>query len=69
VETCAAWTNRRQFEEWLKITNAPEREGPLKTVMAELAAKGATAGISLRLDGGKILFEHTAALTVAVRRG
>ena len=41
----------------------------MKIVMAELAAKGATAGIGLRLDGGKILFEHTAALTVAVKRG
>lgn len=69
VETFTAWTNHRQFEEWLKITNAPERVGPLKIVMTELAAKGAAAGISLRLDGGKILFEHTAALTVAVKRG
>jgi len=68
VETCTEWTNHRQFEEWLKITNAPERVGPLKVVMMELAGKGATAGIGLRIDGGEIRFEHTAALTVAVKR-
>jgi ubiquinone/menaquinone biosynthesis C-methylase UbiE len=68
VESCTQWTNQRQFEEWLKITNAPERVGPLKIVMTALAAKRATAGIGLRLEDGKILFEHNAALTVAVKR-
>jgi len=68
VESCTQWTNHRQFEEWLKITNAPERVAPLRVVMAALAATGATAGINLHLAGDNLLFEHTAALTVAVKR-
>lgn len=68
VETCTEWTDPREFEDWLKITNAPERAGPLRIVMTALADKGATAGIGLRLDGGEILFEHAKALTVAVKR-
>jgi ubiquinone/menaquinone biosynthesis C-methylase UbiE len=67
VQECLEWTNHREFDEWLKITNAPERVGPLRVVMASLARGGATAGIGLRLDGEKILFEHKAALTVAVK--
>lgn len=51
VESCTQWTNHRQFEEWLKITNAPERVAPLRVVMAALAATGATAGINLHLAG------------------
>lgn len=68
VESCLEWTNHREFDEWLKITNAPERVGPLKVVMSALARSGATAGIGLRLEGEKILFEHRAALTVAVKQ-
>ncbi|MDP2242234.1 MAG: methyltransferase domain-containing protein [Burkholderiales bacterium] len=68
VETCTEWSDPREFEDWLKITNAPERAHPLRVVMMELAGKGATAGIGMRLDGGKILFEHAKALTVAVKR-
>lgn len=68
VETCTEWTDPREFEDWLKITNAPERAHPLRVVMMALAGKGATAGIGLRLDGGKILFEHAKSLTVAVKR-
>ncbi len=68
VESCVEWTNHREFDEWLKIVSAPERVRPLKVVMSALARGGATAGIGLRLEGEKILFEHTAALTVAVKR-
>ncbi len=67
VQECLEWTNHREFDEWLKITSAPERVGPLRVVMASLARGGATAGIGLRMEGEKILFEHKAALTVAVR--
>jgi ubiquinone/menaquinone biosynthesis C-methylase UbiE len=67
VESCTRWVNHREAGEWLKITNAPERIGPLKVVMAELARRGASAGINLRLDEEKILFEHSPALTVAVK--
>jgi SAM-dependent methyltransferase len=68
IEDSVEWTNHRQFEEWLRIANAPERVGPLRAVMSALARSGAKAGIGLRLDGEKILFEHSAALTVALKR-
>ena len=67
VGSCVEWTNNREFEEWLKITNAPERAEQLKVVMSALARSGAMAGINLHLVGEKIMFEHRAALTVAVK--
>jgi hypothetical protein len=67
VESCTTWVNHREAGEWLKITNAPERVGPLKVLMSELATRGASAGIDLRVDGGRILFEHKAGLTLAVK--
>ena len=68
-ESCTEWINHREFGEWLKITSAPERSGPLKVIMSALANHGAGAGIDLRLEDGKLLFEHHAALTVAVKPG
>lgn len=67
IESCTPWVNHREAGEWLKITNAPERIGPLKVVMAELAKRGATAGVDLRIDGATILFEHSPALTIAIK--
>lgn len=68
VEHAVTWVNHREFGEWMKIVSAPERIGPLKVVMAALARAGVHAGIGLRLDGERILFEHTAGLTVARKR-
>ena len=67
VESCTPYVNHREAGEWLRITNAPERVGPLKVVMAALAKRGASAGINLRTDGAKILFEHSPALTIAIK--
>lgn len=67
VDSCTTWVNHREAGEWLKITNVPERIGPLKVIMSELAQKGATAGIDLRIAADRILFEHSAALTVAIK--
>ena len=67
VESVLGWTNPREFDEWMKITNAPERVGPLRVVMAALARAGQDAGIGLRLEGTALRFEHHAALTVAVK--
>jgi len=67
VETFLPWTNHREFGEWMKITNAPERVGPLRVVMAALARAGQSAGIDLRIEAQQIRFEHHAALTVAVK--
>jgi hypothetical protein len=68
VDQCVTWVNHREFTEWMKIVSAPERIGPLKVVMTALARAGIHAGVGLRLDGERILFEHTAGLTVATRR-
>lgn len=68
IEEAITWENHREFFEWMKITAAPERIAPLNVVMTALAERGASAGIGLRLEGGKLRFEHTAALTVAIKR-
>ena len=69
IEEVIAWANlRRELSEWMKIAAAPERIAPLDVVMTALARSGASAGIGLRLEDGKLRFEHTAALTVAVKR-
>lgn len=67
VESRTAWINHREAGEWMKITNAPERIAPLKIVMTDLAQRGATAGLNLRVEDGQILFDHRPALTVAVK--
>ena len=67
VENCVVWVNHREFGEWMKIVTAPERIGPLKTVMTALAGRGARAGIDLRLEADRLRFEHTAGLTVAIK--
>jgi ubiquinone/menaquinone biosynthesis C-methylase UbiE len=67
VVSCLTWTNNREFAEWMKITNAPERIGPLRVVMSALAQSGAHAGIGLREEDGQLRFEHHAALTAAVK--
>jgi ubiquinone/menaquinone biosynthesis C-methylase UbiE len=67
IDVTTTWVNHREVGEWMKITNAPERIGPINVVMAELARRGATAGINLRVEGERVLFEHKPALTVAVK--
>ena len=69
VEQSTEWVNQREFEEWLRIANAPERAAPLKLVMAALARAGEQAGIDLRLEGETLSFAHRAALTVAAKAG
>ena len=54
-----------EFDEWLAITANPERIEPLRTVMTELAERGAHAGISLRVDDGALRFDHRWLIAVA----
>jgi ubiquinone/menaquinone biosynthesis C-methylase UbiE len=65
VDSCVTWVNHREFGEWMKIVSAPERIDPLKIVMTALARGGVTAGIGLHLENDRLLFDHTAGLTVA----
>jgi SAM-dependent methyltransferase len=59
------WVNEREFGEWIRITNSPEREGPLLVVMRALAEAGLTAGVNLRVAGGKVKFDHRWVLVTA----
>jgi len=59
VESSTATTAVRDFDEWLAITSAAERAAPLRVVMEELAEAGLDAGVNLRLEDGRLLFDHT----------
>lgn len=65
VAATSTWEMQRDFEEWIRITNAPERAKPLFTVMLTLAKAGSHAGIDLRSDGKKVLFKHRWLLVTA----
>ncbi|HSQ03566.1 MAG TPA: methyltransferase domain-containing protein [Burkholderiales bacterium] len=67
AKSMVSWTNQRELDEWLNITNAPERAGPLRAVMTALARAGVRAGINLRLEDGRLRFEHHPHLVVATK--
>jgi len=52
------WVMKREYGEWIRITNAPERVKPLYVVMANLARAGLRAGIDLHDDGKTVTFIH-----------
>jgi ubiquinone/menaquinone biosynthesis C-methylase UbiE len=52
------WRNEREFQEWVRITNAPERIKPLYMVMKNLAETGLSAGINLRFTRTTVAFDH-----------
>jgi ubiquinone/menaquinone biosynthesis C-methylase UbiE len=68
AKSIVEWTNQRELDEWLNITNAPERAGPLRAIMTGLAKAGVRAGINLRLEGDKLRFEHHPLLVVAQKK-
>ena len=59
------WVNEREFREWIRITNAPEREEPLCVVMRALSEAGLTAGVNLRVEDDIIKFDHRWVLVTA----
>jgi ubiquinone/menaquinone biosynthesis C-methylase UbiE len=67
VKSQAQSIAQREFDEWLAITNDASRIAPLRTVMRELAEAGAHAGVNLRYEDGRILFEHTQLVIRAIR--
>lgn len=67
IQSTLTWTNHREFDEWLRITNAPERIAPLRVVMQTLAKAGIEAGINLQPDGATVVFEHSALLIVGIK--
>jgi len=68
IEATTGWTNHHELDEWLKIANAPDRDRPLRTIMRALAEAGVTAGINLRLESDKVLFDHHPLLVVAKKK-
>ena len=67
VAETSAWEMPREFDEWIRITNAPERRDPLLTVMRALAQAGIRAGIDLEVSGNTVTFKHHWLLVTAVK--
>lgn len=64
-----AWRMDREFGEWARIANDPQRTGPLRTVMTRLAEAGLTAGIGLRTEGDHLVFFHEWLLIEGEKKG
>ena len=58
ITSTVTWEMKRDYDEWIRITNAPERIRPLYTIMVALAKAGLHAGIHLHFDGSTVGFTH-----------
>jgi ubiquinone/menaquinone biosynthesis C-methylase UbiE len=58
IASQATWEMKRDYDEWIRIANAPERVKPLYVVMANLARAGLQAGIHLHCEGKTVAFTH-----------
>lgn len=58
ITSTVTWEMKRDYDEWIRITNAPERVKPLHTVMVTLAKAGIHAGINLHFNGRTVAFTH-----------
>lgn len=58
ITSTVTWEMKRDYEEWIQITNAPERIKPLYTVMVALAKASIDAGINLHFNGETVTFTH-----------
>jgi ubiquinone/menaquinone biosynthesis C-methylase UbiE len=65
VEQHTHWDEAREFEEWVRIVDDPDRVAPLRTVVRTLAHLGQHAGTGWSLADGKIVFFHRWHLIVA----
>jgi hypothetical protein len=65
IEKQDTWDQPREFEEWARIVENPERIGPLRTIVQALARAGEDAGIGLFAASGSISFFHRWHLIVA----
>ena len=65
IERETTWDEGREFEEWVRIVDDPDRVAPLRTVVGTLASLGQHAGTGLTLADGKIVFFHRWMLIVA----
>jgi hypothetical protein len=53
------WKMRRNFQDWIAITNSPERAELVLRVMRAYCDAGRQAGIELVFDGPDSSFVHT----------
>ncbi len=53
-----SWIKKREFGEWIQITNSPTRAAPLYVVMRSLAKAEVKTGIDLRFNGTTVEFNH-----------
>ncbi len=58
ITSTVTWEMKRDYDEWIRITNAPERVQPLYVVMEALAKAGLHSGINLHFCGKKVTFTH-----------
>jgi ubiquinone/menaquinone biosynthesis C-methylase UbiE len=65
VEHHTHWDEAREFEEWVRIVDDPDRVSPVRTVVRTLAQLGQHAGTGWSLADGKIVFFHRWHLIVA----
>ena len=65
ITSKVTWEMKRDYDEWIRITNASERVKPLYTVMVALATRGIQAGINLHFDGKTVVFNHRWLLVTA----
>ena len=65
VAETSTWEMPREFDEWIRITNAPERRAPLLTIMRTLAQAGIRAGIDLGISKNTVTFKHRWLLVTA----
>jgi len=49
---------QRYYDEWLEITNAPERYNAIFTILKNLISSDKRAGINLQMENDKINFVH-----------
>lgn len=68
IERHTHWDEAREFEEWARIVDDPDRVAPLRTVVGTLARLGQHAGTGWSLTGGKLVFFHRWHLIVARKR-
>jgi ubiquinone/menaquinone biosynthesis C-methylase UbiE len=69
IERRTTWDETREFEEWVRIVDDPERVAPVRVVVRTLAGLGQHAGTGLSLADGKIVFFHRWVLIVARKAG
>jgi len=65
VEQHTHWDEAREFEEWVRIVDDPDRVEPLRTVVRTLARLGQHAGTGWSVADGKLVFFHRWHLIVA----